>query len=144
MATKKTKTSAPKKAVNTVETEARNVGTMLRKSALAYVGLYVAAYDRVKPIVANTGEKAEKFFGELVEKGEIVEAQAADVAVTAKTRAFAMAAKARQAMPVIANDRVEELENEIAKLNKKVAAKAKSATQAKKVKTQKTTAKKAA
>lgn len=144
MATKMTKVSAPKKAVKTVETEARNVGTILRKGALAYVGLYVAAYDRVKPIVANTGEKAEKLLGELVEKGEVIEAQAADVAVTAKTRVFALASKAREALPVIANDRVNQLEGEITKLNKKVAAKAKSATQATKVKTQKTTAKKAA
>jgi len=141
-------TKTTKKATKKVETETLKVTDMVRKGALAYVGLYVAAYDRVKPLIAETGDKAEKFFGELVEKGETVEAQAADVATTAKSRAFDFAAKAREIMPTLpkaANDRVAELEAEIAKLNKKVAAKAKATSKkAAKVKTQKTTAKKAA
>lgn len=141
-------TKTTKKATKKVEAQTRNVTGVIRKGALAYVGLYVAAYDRVKPMIATTGDKAEKFFGELVEKGETVEAQAGEVATTAKTRAFAFAAKAREALPTLpkaANDRVAELEAEIAKLNKKVKAKAKATSKkATKVVTEKTTAKKAA
>lgn len=141
-------TKTTKKATKKTDAQTRNVTSVIRKGALAYVGLYVAAYDRVKPMLATTGDKAEKFFGELVEKGETVEAQAADVAVTAKTRALALAAKAREALPTLpkaANDRVAELEAEIAKLNKKVAAKAKAKSKkATKVVTEKTAAKKAA
>lgn len=121
---------------NTVKTitdraqlRAAQATTIARKGALAYVGLHVAAYDRVKPAFAA----GEKFFGELVVKGEKIEAQAQTqvqgVVAVAQTKAGEVAEKVRDIVPgFAANDRVAELEAELEVLNKKIKAKAKKKT----------------
>jgi len=118
---------------NTVKTitdraqlRAAQAGIIARKGVLAYVGLHVAAYDRVKPAFAA----GEKLFGELVVKGEKIEAQAQtqvkDVVAAAQTKAGEVADRVRTIVPdFAANDRVAELEAELEALNKKVKAKAK-------------------
>lgn len=107
------------------ETEHLTPTEALRKGWLAYIGLYGAAYERVKPLSA----KAAATFEDLVAKGETVEDQAQDVVETVRerTNGFYGAGFERframiPAIPVPARrNRVDELEAEIAALNKKVA-----------------------
>ncbi|GJL95119.1 MAG: hypothetical protein DHS20C05_15240 [Hyphococcus sp.] len=97
---------------------------VLRKGWLAYLGLYGAAYERVKPYTA----KANSTLEDLIAKGETVETNAQEVVGDVRERANSFygkrASKVRSFMPSFMNrnDRVEELEVEIAALNKKVAA----------------------
>lgn len=157
---KKTVKSAKKTASKTadaVETRTQRTTAILRKGVLAYVGLYGAAYERAKmrtEQVRTAADKAraqgEEFFGDLVVKGEKIEKQAGKLAKDAqgtvvetyeetsgKVRSFVPS----KILPFSANDRVEELEAEIAALNKKISAlSSKKAKSGKKVtmKTQKT------
>ena len=107
-----------KQIVNPVE--------VIRNGWLAYIGLYGTAYERVKPRFENLGEKTADLFGELVEKGETIEATAQDHFADARERATGIYGnsfeKVRDFMPKMAsNDRVQELEDEIDALNKKIA-----------------------
>lgn len=157
---KKTVKSAKKTASKTaeaVETRTQRATAILRKGALAYVGLYGAAYERAKmrtEQVRTAADKAraqgEEFFGDLVVKGENIEKQAGKMAKDAqgtvvgtyeetseKVRSFVPS----KILPFSANDRVEELEAEIAALNKKISALSKKTTKpskAVKMKTEKT------
>lgn len=96
----------------------------LRKGWLAYLGLYGAAYERVKPLTA----KAAETFEGLIVKGEKVEDEAQEIVDTVRDRATGFYgegfARVRKFVPSIVskNSRVEELEAEIEVLNKKVAA----------------------
>ncbi len=96
----------------------------MRKGWLAYLGLYGAAYERVKPFTSKAGVALE----DLIAKGETVENSAQEVAGDVRERATDIYgesfAKVRNFMPsfIKRNDRVEELEAEIAALNKKVTA----------------------
>ena len=131
-----------KTIIDRVQLRAAQATTIARKSTLAYVGLHVAAFERVKPAMAA----GEKFFGELVVKGEKIEeqaqTQAKDAYAVASVKAGEIAEKVRNIVPVFAaNDRVAELETELEVLNKRVKAKAKKKTasvkSAAKVETQK-------
>ena len=138
---KKTVKSAKKTASKTadaVETRTQRATAILRKGALAYVGLYGAAYERAKMRTAQVRTAADKaraqgeeFFGDLVVKGEKIEKQAGKMAKDAqgtvvetyeetsgKVRSFVPS----KILPFSANDRVEELEAEVAALNKKISA----------------------
>ena len=79
MATKTTKKTTAKKAAAKTN-EKFNVAEAARKGALAYVGLYGYAYDRAKFRFEQARELATTsttgLFGELVEKGEVVEVEA--------------------------------------------------------------------
>lgn len=96
----------------------------LRKGWLAYLGLYSAAFERVKPLTAKAADALE----DLIAKGEKVEDDAQDVVETVRERATGFYgegfARIRKFAPSIItkNDRFEELEAEIEVLNKKVAA----------------------
>lgn len=118
----KAKTAAKK----TAKTETVKPAAILRKGALAYVGLYGAAYQRAKMRSATLRTAANDLFGTLVEKGTEIEAQALDITKDARVKAVKTAEttseKVRAFFPkAAANDHVAELEAEIAKLNKKVA-----------------------
>lgn len=107
-----------KQIVNPVE--------VVRNGWLAYLGLYGAAYERVKPRFENLGDKTADLFGELVEKGETIEATAQGRFFEVRERANGLYGnrfeKVRDLMPKFAGDhRVEELEDEIEALNKKIA-----------------------
>jgi len=97
---------------------------MLRKGWLAYLGLYGAAYERVKPLTTKAGAALE----DLIAKGETVETGAQEIATDVKTRAQGVygdgVARVRKYMPKFGGEaaRVEELEAEVAALNKKVSA----------------------
>lgn len=138
-----------KKVEKKVEKEAVKATAMLRKGALAYVGLYGAAYERAKmraeQVRSFYNEKTDGVFETLVKKGEEIEGKAVVYAKFAQTKATETFAettdKVKAVIPTPSNDRVEELEAEIATLNKKISAMAKkNAKPAKKVvvKTEKT------
>jgi sugar diacid utilization regulator len=127
--TKKTKTT---KTTKTQKTSA------VRKGALAYLGLYGVAYERavmraeqVKGLYATKVKgSTDGLFTELVARGEKVEELALGTAKTAQKRAVetfeTTTDKVKAALPTSlpfgANDRVEELEAEVAALNKKIVA----------------------
>jgi len=137
-------TDLAKTRFSAAQNRAEKATIFARKGALAYVGLYVAAYEAAKPIFGKT----EKVFGEMVVKGEAIEAQAQGVFSTATSKAAEMTSKVRETLPMPSNDRVAELEAEVEVLNKKIKAMAKKKTAAKKTatrgKTQKTADVKAA
>ncbi len=96
---------------------------VLRKGWLAYLGLYGAAYERVKPLTAKAGDAFEG----LVAKGETVETGAQELAGGVRARAQGFygdgVARVRSVMPKLGGGRarVDELEAEVAALNKKIA-----------------------
>ena len=100
----------------------------LRKGFRAYIGLYGTAYDRIVPVVENAGKR----YDEWANKGEELENAAQDFAKDFRTNAQKSykdtVGKVRSVLPRAANDRVEELEAEIARLNKKLSTTAKKAT----------------
>jgi len=134
MAATKAKTTA-KKTAKKVEAETvkttQKATAMLRKGTLAYVGLYGAAFDRAKFRFAQARQATDGMFDTLVARGETIETKATVIAKDAQAKAMATYAttseKVRDALPIGANDRVEDLEAEIATLNKKINAVSKKA-----------------
>ena len=112
-----------------VETKTNTSVEALRKGALAYVGLYGAAYEAAKTRFETVRGAADGLFDSLVEKGEGIETAAVTFAKGAQIKAAdtftTSTEKVRAVLPIASNDRVEELEAEITKLNKKIAAMAK-------------------
>ena len=142
MAKAKTTKKTTKKAK--VEVKTNTAVNTLRKGALAYVGLYGAAYEAAKTRFETARNATDGLFDSLVEKGESIETAAVVLAKGAQLKATetftTSTEKVRGVLPTASNDRVEELESEITKLNKKIAAMAKKKSSTKKasVKTQKT------
>ncbi|MGE0182774.1 MAG: hypothetical protein AB7F91_07895 [Parvularculaceae bacterium] len=115
------------KRKQTVETIEVNAAEAIRKGWLAYLGAYGLAFERAKPALATIKEKYAEIFGDLVEKGEEVEATAKEQMVDVRDRAKGVygagVEKFRAIMPVrAANDRVKELEAEVEALTKKLEA----------------------
>jgi len=141
--TKTTKTPQKETVKATAKTTA-----LLRKGALAYVGLYGAAYERAKFRADQVRNATDGLFDSLVVKGENIEGKATVFAKDAQVKVVetftTTTSKVRGVLPKASNDRVEELETEITKLNKKISAMAKKkATKAVKVKTAKVKTEKA-
>ncbi len=111
---------------------------ILRKGALAYIGLYGAAYERAKTRIETARSSTDGVFDKLVARGETLESQALNLAKGARVKATETVntskTKVRNILPTASNDRVEELEAEVTKLNKKISAMAKKAANTKKVK----------
>lgn len=133
------------KAVKTAETNTFKALEAARKGALAYVGLYSAAYERAQKRWTQVRSTTDGLFDQLVERGEDLEAKASVVFKTTQekvsTRFEEGTEKVKSVLPRSANDRVEELEAEVKSLNKKIVALGKKAktTKAKKtIKTEKT------
>lgn len=146
----KTKTT---KAVEAAEKETLKATALLRKGVLAYVGLHGAAYEGAKFRFEQVRGATDGLFDTFVEKGEELEAKATVFAKGAQEKAAETfsdtTAKVKGVLPTASNDRVEELEAEVAALNKKISGLVKKAapkkTAAKKVKmTTEKTVKKAA
>jgi len=150
----KTKTTtAAKKTTKAAHKETLKATALLRKGALAYIGLHGAAFERAKFRFEQVRGATDGLFDTFVEKGEELEAKATILAKGAQAKATETFAdtseKVRSVLPTASNDRVEELEAEVAALNKKIATLAKKAAPkkvpAKKVKmTTEKTVKKAA
>lgn len=112
-----------------------NAAEIVRRGWLAYIGAYGVAFERAKPAFAKLTERYSEFFGELVEKGEEIEATAKEQIVDARDRAKsiygASVEKLQGFVPQFAaNDRAEDVAVEARKTVKKVAAKARKTTRA--------------
>jgi len=141
--TKTTKTPQKETVKPTAKTTA-----LLRKGALAYVGLYGATYGRASFRADPVRNATDGLFDSLVVKGENIEGKATVFAKDAQVKVVetftTTTSKVRGVLPKASNDRVEELETEITKLNKKISAMAKKkATKTVKVKTAKVKTEKA-
>lgn len=75
------------KRKETVEATELNAVEAIRKGWLAYLGAYGLAFERAKPAIANLKTKYAELFGDLVEKGEEVEATAKEQMVDVRDRA---------------------------------------------------------
>ncbi len=132
---------AKTKTVKTAQKETLKATALLRKGTLAYIGLYGAAYERAKFRFEQVRGATDGLFDTLVVKGEEIESKATVFAKGAQAKATdtyaATTSKVRGVLPTASNDRVEELEAEVAKLNKKISAMAKKKVAAKKVRTEK-------
>jgi len=126
-----------KKTAKKVEKNSVKATAMLRKGALAYVGLHGAAFERAKMRTEQVRGLSTKFFGEMVEKGEEIETQATKIAkdaqksatetfedTTTKVKSFVPS----NILPFSKTDRVSELEAEVTALNKKITALSKKTT----------------
>ena len=111
----------------TLKTQIAKSTEAARKGFRAYVGLHGAAFDRIVPVFKTAG----KNYDELAAKGEKLETAAQsfakDLRATAQKSVEGTVGKVRSVLPGVANDRVEELEAEIARLNKKITTTAKKA-----------------
>lgn len=140
----KTTQKAAKKVAAKTEKNAVKATALLRKGVLAYVGMYGAAYERAQLRFTQARKATDGLFETFVEKGEEIETQANEYfkgTQSAVVKTYEEnAKKVRAILPASANDRVEELEAEIAALNKKIVAVAKKARPAAKAKTEKTVA----
>ena len=121
-----------KQVKEVIEFKAANV---VRRGWLAYLGAYGVAFDRAKPVVAKLTERYSEFFGELVEKGEEIEATAKEQIVDARDRAKSIYGAGVEklqgfAPQFAANDRDEDVTDEARVAVKKVAAKARKTTRA--------------
>jgi len=112
---------------NAIKTQIAKSTEAARKGFRAYVGLHGAAYDRIVPLFKT----ATKNYDELAVKGEKLEVAAQtfakDFRANAQKTVEGTVGKVRSVLPTAANDRVEELEAEVARLNKKLKATAKKA-----------------
>lgn len=108
------------KTTKRVMTQSITAAKFAQKSLRAYVGLYGAAYERIQPALKT----ARKNFDGYAVKGEKLETAATtyakDARVRANKRLDTATNKVRSVLPSFANDRVQEMEAEIAKLNKKI------------------------
>jgi len=129
---------AKTKTTQKAQKETLKATALLRKGTLAYIGLYGAAYERAKFRFEQVRGATDGLFDTLVVKGEEIEGKATVFAKGAQVKASetftTTSSKVRGVLPTASNDRVEELEAEITKLNKKISAMAKKKTAAKKVK----------
>ncbi|MEM7729617.1 MAG: hypothetical protein AAF311_10125 [Pseudomonadota bacterium] len=137
-----TKTAKAKKAeASTLTTTLRPA---LRKASLAYVGLYGLAYERAQFRADQLKTASGTLFDTLVKKGEVLETKGLELTKDAREKATELVEDsvetARNIVPFGGRDnRVEELEAEVAALNKKIAALSKKAsTPRKAVKTETT------
>jgi len=138
-ATKKT----VNKTVDTVEKETLKASAIIRKGALAYVGLYGAAYEQAQTRFAQVREARLDMFEKLVKRGEKIEADAKarieDVQEQASDVYADTAEKVKSALPIFANDRTVDVKVTAKKPAKKTGA-SKAKTTVKKT-TRKTTKK---
>jgi polyhydroxyalkanoate synthesis regulator phasin len=116
-----------RKSAKAKEIRATTPTEAVRNGWLAYLGLYGVALERVKPTIAAIGEKYTDVFGDLVAKGETVEATAIERMQDARDRVEglyeAAIEKARVVVPFArpAAAKVKTLEAEIDALNAKIA-----------------------
>jgi len=123
------KAKTTKAATKAAQKETLKATVLLRKGALAYIGLHGAAYERAKFRFEQVRGATDGLFDTFVEKGEELEAKATVFVKAAQDKTsetFAdTSAKVRGVLPTASNDRVQELEAEVAALNKKISGLAK-------------------
>ena len=103
---------------------ALNAAALLRKGTRAYIGLYGAAFQRIQMRLEQGKGATDGLFAELVSRGTEIEKRAANIAVVAQTKTMERLSivtdKAANFIPVAANNRVAELELEVAQLNAQI------------------------
>lgn len=119
--TKKTKTAKNAEVSN------------LRKGVLAYAGLHRLAYERAQFRADQLKNASGELFETLVKKGEVLESKGLELTKDARAKATDLVEDSvetvKNVVPFGARDnRVEELEAEVAALNKKIAALSKKAS----------------
>ncbi|MGB6231089.1 MAG: hypothetical protein WBF53_13290 [Litorimonas sp.] len=105
----------------------------LRKGARAYLGLYGLAYERAQFRADQLKTVSGELFETLVKKGETLEAQTLELTKDARAKATDLVEDGvetvKNVVPFgVRDNRVEELEAEVAALNKKIAALSKKAS----------------
>ena len=130
-------------AIEAAETLVLRTRKLARKGFRAYVGLLGMAYDRAAKRFEKVTEGSEELFGELVERGEVLEREALVKAREARIKATeALDTAAARIRRATSEDRVEELEAEVQKMDRKLkAVSAKAKASAKPTTTKKTTVK---
>ncbi len=130
-------------------TQTKDKKSVLRRSALAYVGLYGLAYDRAQLRRRQAKDLTENLFENLSQKGETTVKQAEVLIKQAQKGAWKgytnTADKVTEALPVPVKSKVNRLEDELSDLQAKLERMTKAATPkkaAKKTTAKKTTAKK--
>lgn len=127
------------KAKTTKKTTAKTAEvSSIRKSALAYVGLYGLAYERAQMRADQLKSASGDLFETLVKKGAVLETKGLELTKDTRAKATDMVETSfdtvKNVVPFGGRDnRVEELEGEVAALNKKIAALSKKATATRKM-----------
>ena len=135
-----------KKTAKVEKTEASNLRPALRKASLAYVGLYGLAYERAQFRADQLKAKSGELFETLVKKGEVLETKGLELTKDAREKASELVEEGMDTVKNVVpfggrDNRVEELEAEVAALNKKIAALSKKASTPRKTVKTETTAK---
>lgn len=93
---------AAKKTINeaadAAEEAAHKTGSMIRRAALAYLGMYGVAYEEAQARLNSIRENSDEWFDRLVKKGEEIEAQAGELFEDAQSIVNENAAKVREAI----------------------------------------------
>jgi len=117
-----------------VEKETVNATELLRKGALAYVGLYGFAFDRAKLRAEQVRVAANDLFEDLVSRGTKLEDEALKATKDLREKATETVETNREKFTGFFNrkdERVVELKKEIERLNAELTTKAKKAAPAK-------------
>ena len=133
----KAKTTKKTAAKKTTKAKQANVST-IRKGALAYVGLYGLAYERAQMRADQLKTASGELFETLVKKGQVLETKGLEMTKDTRAKATDMVETSVETVKNVApfggrDNRVEELEAEVAALNKKISALSKKATATRKV-----------
>lgn len=105
----------------------------IRKGALAYVGLYGLAYERAQMRADQLKTASGELFETLVKKGSVLETKGLELTKDTRAKATDMVETSVETVKNVVpfggrDNRVEELEAEVASLNKKISALSKKAT----------------
>lgn len=105
----------------------------LRKGALAYIGLHGLAYERAQFRAEQLKNASGELFETLVKKGEKLEGKGLELTKEARAKASDLVEDSVETVKNVVpfggrDNRVEELEAEVATLNKKIAALSKKAS----------------
>jgi len=99
---------------------------LMRRSALAYVGLHGMAYERARMRLDQARKLTDTLFSDLVDQGEGIEAKTAVIIKDTQISAFKKYAKVSETVQRLVPGKqdilIEELEDEVAKLSKKLKA----------------------
>lgn len=100
MASKAAKTAKKNinEAADAAEEGAYKTGSMVRRAALAYLGMYGVAYEEAQARLNSIRENSDEWFDRLVKKGEEIEAQAGDLFEDAQSKVNENGAKVRDAI----------------------------------------------
>jgi len=100
MASKTAKTAKKNinETVDAVEDAAHKTGSMVRRAALAYLGMYGVAYEEAQARLNSIRGNSDEWFDRLVQKGAEIEAQAGDLFEDAQSKVNESASKVRDAI----------------------------------------------